>query len=535
MFCSSCGAKVPDNAKFCNECGSAIVHPARPDQPNNSEKSPTAARGDAASSPSGGAAPGFHTMRLVCRGCGSVMDVAEGGSVLVCPSCGSRELVVDDRDVAVEKIRESSRRAETQARTAVEMGRQELRRTELKQSEERDRLDREERGAREYRKGCLYKVTIVFVIVFALFCMFSFMLGYVLGGAILVIQVVLLVLSLLMGSRAVFAKHGRLYVIPAVAAILLTGLSFSACLGIPTAGRQVEEETPIVWSDLVMGDQIPQVEETHGDVWQNTKSSLWVDVEISGPQQYYDYVEQCKSMGYDAVSEETDSTFTAYNDAGAMLSIQYWDFSQDEMKIELTAGIEMSQIELPDSALAERLPQLPSNQGVITTDTESQLVLSVGGVDSAQFDAYVESCEERGFAVDQSEGDGAFSAFDDEGYELSLTYNEYSKVLVIQVDAPIEMGTLRWPGSGLAAKLPAPESTVGKIDTDSDSSFSAYVGDTTRDQYSAYVDACIAAGFDVDYSRDEDSMNGENKDEVKVDIDYLGNNTMSVRLRDYGL
>lgn len=60
---------------------------------------------------------------------------------------------------------------------------------------------------------------------------------------------------------------------------------------------------------------------------------------------------------------------------------------------------------------------------------------------------------------------------------------------------------ITWPTTGMAALLPEPESTYGEIFTDSSDSFRAYIGNTTQEQYDAYVDACRSQGFTVDYSK----------------------------------
>lgn len=62
---------------------------------------------------------------------------------------------------------------------------------------------------------------------------------------------------------------------------------------------------------------------------------------------------------------------------------------------------------------------------------------------------------------------------------------------------------IKWPTTGMAALLPKPESTFGKISTDSSDSFWAYIGNTSQEQYDAYVEACISQGFVVDYSKGE--------------------------------
>ena len=59
-----------------------------------------------------------------------------------------------------------------------------------------------------------------------------------------------------------------------------------------------------------------------------------------------------------------------------------------------------------------------------------------------------------------------------------------------------------WPTSGLAAMLPTPEETKGKIRENTDDRFSANLEDMSSDDYWAYLDACKEKGFTVDARQD---------------------------------
>lgn len=61
----------------------------------------------------------------------------------------------------------------------------------------------------------------------------------------------------------------------------------------------------------------------------------------------------------------------------------------------------------------------------------------------------------------------------------------------INLDSAMEMETITWPGlSEMAKLLPVPKSTTGKIYSNDEDGFSVYIGNTSIDDYNAYVNAC---------------------------------------------
>lgn len=83
-----------------------------------------------------------------------------------------------------------------------------------------------------------------------------------------------------------------------------------------------------------------------------------------------------------------------------------------------------------------------------------------------------------------------------------------------------DFGEFKWPTSGLAAMLPTPESNYGEISTESSTSLFVYVGNTSKQQYDAYVEACQEKGFTVDYSKGGDYFHASNVDGYRLSLSY---------------
>lgn len=92
-------------------------------------------------------------------------------------------------------------------------------------------------------------------------------------------------------------------------------------------------------------------------------------------------------------------------------------------------------IEWPESALAQMLPEPETKYGDIVADSAELLVVNIGNTEKGAYDAYVKACMEKGFTVGYSRSSTFFTAQDAAGYNLSLWYNENDQYMNINLDA----------------------------------------------------------------------------------------------------
>lgn len=180
--------------------------------------------------------------------------------------------------------------------------------------------------------------------------------------------------------------------------------------------------------------------------------------------------------------------------------------------------------------LAQLLPEPKSNRGEILSDSEEILDIYVTDISSDEYDSYILECKDRGFTVESEKTKNSYTAFNENGYKLSLWYDDSEKELNIDLSAPEEMGDLDWPTRGLGSLLPEPYSWTGKIVRDDSDYFSAIVGETPIDDFKDYIEECEDAGFTVNYSKNDNYFSAENEDGYKVYVKYTGFDTIEVTI-----
>lgn len=183
-----------------------------------------------------------------------------------------------------------------------------------------------------------------------------------------------------------------------------------------------------------------------------------------------------------------------------------------------------------DITLSNILEKPKSSYGEIMANSEDYLSLYVNRTSEEHFNKYIESCIKKGFNVEIEQTGYYFYAYNEDGYKLSLYYNEDDKQMHIGIESTMELGTLKWSESELAQLVPIPQSTVGTIEKDDTESYVVYVGKTTKEDYKNYIDSCKEKGFDVNSNETEKYYSAKNDDSYKISIEYVGNNIMKINV-----
>lgn len=197
--------------------------------------------------------------------------------------------------------------------------------------------------------------------------------------------------------------------------------------GIGSISRNRKEKFD--WNEVELCDRLPKPKSNVGTIISNDSDHLSLHVEKTSKRDYSTYVEECQSMGYTVESEKVGDNYTAFDEEGYVLVLNYIG---ETMHVALDAPIEMGALNWPKSEIAGLLPLPKSTIGKISTDTESGCCIYVGEMSIGDFNAYVDECSDYGFSVDYERGDKFYNAKDEKENELSLSY-QGNNVMVIQI------------------------------------------------------------------------------------------------------
>lgn len=453
---------------------------------------------------------------LVCNSCGGALSVDEESTVLMCPFCGAKEMLLDSEAVQIEKLRTESYKEIQMAKIKSDE------RLKLKEQEQKNK-EKEQAEANKFKKRFSSKLLIVGFALCALFSPLFFVDSYVVSGVLAVLQALCFAVAWLMGMRIIKDKTHHLHTIFVIIAIILI---------IPVVGN-IGNETVIMadtdWNIIFLKDKIPEPDSKKIEIHDNSDVELWIDIHNFPEETYYNYVTSCKKYGYVNEAHNDSRSYEAYDDEGYKLDLSYYR-SGGELSLKLEAPAELSEINWESHNISKVLPEPPSELGVYTSESNERSSLIVGGITKEQYLEYCESCRKIGFTIEESGYDSSFSAYNGEGYELDILYTAGNREMNITLIYPMQFIQLVWPERGIAAMLPAPPSLSGKISYDNRNSYCVYIENMTRTDFESYVQKCISAGFSKKMSKYDTSYYAENATGERLRVSYKGNNVVCIDL-----
>jgi hypothetical protein len=181
--------------------------------------------------------------------------------------------------------------------------------------------------------------------------------------------------------------------------------------------------------------------------------------------------------------------------------------------------------------LSHILPEPQSNHMEIFYTDEDSFYVQVCQMSLSQYSEYLHRCiEGNGFQIEAETIDDGYFAYNPQGYFLDLHYREEQEELLIALSAPIPMEPIDLPDYAVAAGLPVPESQIGHIEWQKETGFCVFIGNTPKDEYLLYKDACIDAGFTQGVYEDGVLYTAANADGYRLAIRYEGFDTFVIQL-----
>lgn len=412
---------------------------------------------------------------LKCENCGGILSVEEGKSVLVCPYCGHKTLIMEDDAVTIEKIRSS-------AHKEIELEKIKSNDRQQQMADEKEKRKETKEEVEAFKKGKLFKLLIIAVVLAILFVFYYFAKGKIGAGIFASIQAICFGAAWCMGMQIIREKKRYIHVLVAIAGILLIVPTVRAC-GARQSGELVKD-----WNVLFLSDVIPEPGSNKYDIDVNTEKEMMVEALNISSEDYYEYISACKASGYNIEIEEGAGDFLAYNGEGYCLELSH-NSSKKEMKIHVEAPMETSELDWYKHAVSEMLPEPKSTVGAYVIESDNETKVKVAGTSRSDYEEYIEQCIAWGYADDFNKGDKHYSAYDAERNHLYLNY-EGNNVMVIDIhkakeDQPDEAENESQTDAGEGESQPVTEETdlgkeEGKVENESKAEETSTASESTE-------------------------------------------------------
>ena len=381
MICPNCGKQISDTARFCDGCGHAL------------RKSSS----------------GVQRIQMRCRNCDGIMTAQEGNTVLICPYCGSKELITDSNDVALEKIR-------------------------IREEERRTAKLEEEEAVRSFESSAFRRVLIIFAILSSIFALLGFTEHYTICGIIGLVQTALNLLAWLIGMHTIKARRRNLPRALFLAGIMLI-LPYLILFGSESTSPR-RNYTDYKWEDSALAKKLPTPPSEKISVVISSDTLFSSDVYKVNASEYSNYVLACQEAGFAQDAEKDAYDYKAFLEDGTSLELGYYEYA-NQMNIRISAPLALEEMVWPSSPLADLLPRPDYRTGLLSGETTDSLRLYVGETSRSKYAQYVQSCLESGFNIDYSRDSTYYYGNNKDGFRLTVAYYGFN-IMEIHLFAPID-------------------------------------------------------------------------------------------------
>lgn len=184
------------------------------------------------------------------------------------------------------------------------------------------------------------------------------------------------------------------------------------------------------------------------------------------------------------------------------------DNSSSSSKKDSSTAKTYEKLEWPSSGLASMLPKPSFKYGSIDENSDDYFWVTFNKATEKEYNDYVEECKKHGFTYDSSNYNTSYSAYTNEGYSLSLYYDETDSEISLHLNTPEQYAEFSWPSSSLASLIPEATSHLGYVYENTEEEVSIEIAETTLEEMGEYINKCIEMGFNVDYYKTDDYFQG---------------------------
>ena len=189
----------------------------------------------------------------------------------------------------------------------------------------------------------------------------------------------------------------------------------------PGRPKKAESESDlIVYEHLLLGNQLPHMEDGHGQVRTDSLDCLHLYFLDVDQKKCDDYLRLCKSRGFQEDDHQIPGELRLFNSEGYGLIFSYIE-PQDKLYVTLNAPYDFAPLSWPSMVVGDLIPAPQAEEAFVSHISKEQVDIYLKNMTPGQFSAYQRAAEEAGFNQEIRRAEGHFIAENANASKLYLT------------------------------------------------------------------------------------------------------------------
>ena len=335
-----------------------------------------------------------------CKQCNGVMTIDQNNNLFRCPYCGSVELF---NNVSKEELAKAINAVKNENRQMV---------SQIVKSN-RDTLNAVQTGSTIKNTFITIFLTL-FLIVVLVFTIFAFDTGYYVAGIISTIQLILVIISFIL-----IFKRTHLGFIFAIISVILA-LPWFIALGAQNDVMKSQQEKK-EWVTSGLGYDLPKTDHNISYI-SNSDKYFTATINDVTLDEFNDYVDKCKALGYTIDVTSKEGSYIAYNEKDDELKLNW--YHDKDLSIWLSKALEYTEFYWPKSGGLQFVPAPESDIISVESISETSARLYVGNVSRTYMIKFIDEVNSAGFTGSyNAENDSYYGEYNDVRLKIQLLRN----------------------------------------------------------------------------------------------------------------